>query len=318
MKSKISIFILVYIMCVTLNANAQNVFSVKGNKTYLNDSVFQAIGFRCANALISDKSVSELISHLDEYKTYGLNTISVFFMGSRYSNINGYNLDATLNKTYQTRMEQIIEACDHRNMVVLVGILYWGIGEAARTNDYYKSWTQAEVNAAIRNTMKWLKEKNYKNVFIDPDNEGMAEIGAHFNIDEMICEGKKILPNIAIAYNGSGYPPPCADLSIHFGFKTLQKPYIQTEGTPNQYWAEYSKEKGLNEYINVGIYTKGKKEQQIKDTKELLSKGYGYLFASTWLQNVPPNFNLGGDGSNNNPGIKWWCEFVKQWKSANK
>ena len=91
---------------------AQHIFSVKGNKTYLDDTVFQAIGLRCSNALINDQAVDSLINYLDEYRSYGLNTISVYLLGSRYSNIYGYNQDGTLDPVYQQRLEQIIEACD--------------------------------------------------------------------------------------------------------------------------------------------------------------------------------------------------------------
>ena len=118
-----------------------------------------------------------------------------------------------------------------------------------------------------------------------------------------------------IAYNGKGYPPPCADLPVHFGKKVNSMPYIESEGTPGQYWGEYSKERGLNEYINVGIYTEGKKNQQLRKTREILEAGHGYLFASTWLQNVPPNYNIGGDGSPCDPGIRWWMEFIKEWSA---
>ena len=291
---------------------AQNVFSVVGNKTYLNNKHFLAIGLRCSNALLSDETTNALIDHLNEYKEYGVNTVSVYFMGSRYSNINGYNLDGTLKEDYKIRMGKIIEACDKRNMVVLVGILYWGAQMGSLANAYYENWQQIQVNEAMRNTIIWLKENNYRNVFIDPDNEGMAERGAGFNIDEMICEGQKVDASYYIAYNGQGYPPPCADLSIHFGKKTQHMPYIETEGTPPQYWGAYSKEEGLDHYINVGMYTEGKKEKQLKETKELLDQGHGYLFASTWLQNVPPIYDIGGDGSPCDPGIKWWLEFIKE------
>lgn len=304
--------LLIGALLLTGNMLAQHVFSVNGNQTYLDNKPFQAIGLRCPNALLSDKTVTDLISHLDEYKTYGLNTISVFFMGSRYSHIYGYNPDGTLNKIYKDRMAKIIEACNQRGMVVLVGVLYWGSGMHETTNDFYSTWNQEKVNHAIRNTVRWLTESHYQNVFIDPDNEGMGERGASFDIGEMICAGKKTNPAIAIAYNGKGYPPPCADLAVHFGFKTEQLPYIQTEGTPNEYWGEYSKEKGLNEYINVGIYTPGKKEQQLRETKKLLDKGHGYLFSSTWLQNIPPRYDLGGEGTSADPGIKWWLEYVKE------
>lgn len=291
---------------------AQNIFSVRGNKTYLNGKAFQCIGLRCSNALLTDKTVDDLISHLDEYRSYGLNTISVFFMGSRYSNIFGFQQDGSIDPVYRKRMEKIVEACDSRGMVVLIGILYWGSGLSNLENKNYDRWTQADVNAAMRNTVRWLSEKNYKNVLIDPDNEGMAKRAKGFSIDEMICAGKEANSSVPIAYNGQGYPTPCADLSVHYGFRTKDKPYIQSEGTPDQYWGEYSKENGLNEYINVGIYTSTKKEQQIKKTREILDRGDGYLFASTWLQNVPPNYKLGGDGSPCSPGIIWWLEFIKK------
>lgn len=310
MKKSLITFCFLFLSVTQLAA--QNVFSVKGNKTYLNGKAFQCIGLRCSNALLADNTVTDLISHLDEYRSYGLNTISVYFMGSRYSNIFGYQQDGSIDPVYKARMEKIVEACDKRGMVVLIGILYWGSGLSSLDNKNYDRWTQSEVNAAMLSTVRWLHQKNYKNIFIDPDNEGMAERARGFNIDEMICEGKKANPDIVIAYNGQGYPPPCADLAVHFGFRTMNKPYIQSEGTPDQYWGEYSKENGLNEYINVGIYTKSKKEQQIQKTREILERGDGYLFASTWLQNVPPVYNPGGDGSPCNPGIGWWLEFIKQ------
>jgi hypothetical protein len=298
------------------HVSAQNVFSVKGNKTLLNGEVFQSIGLRCSNALMTEGTTNELIAHLDLYKDYGLNTISVYFMGSRYSNVNGYNLDATLKQEYASRMGRIIEACDKRGMVVLVGILYWGAQIDALENAYYYSWDQEKVNQAMRNTVMWLKENNYKNVFVDPDNEGMAERGAGFSINEMICEGKKVNPEIVITYNSRGYPAPCADLPIHFGRRVSSMPYIATEETPRDYWRDYSKEQGLSEYINVGIYTKGKKDEQLRNTRRLLDRGDGYLFASTWLQNVPPNYHPGGDGSPCDPGMKWWLDFIKEWKAG--
>lgn len=314
---KIYFLILLILFSSIFRATGQNIFNVEGDQTLLNGEVFQAIGLRCSNALLNNTSTSKLIAQLDEFRSYGLNTISIFFMGSRYSNINSYNLDGTLKDDYAARMGRIIEACDQRDMVVLVGILYWGAQMSAEENAYYNSWGQPEVNQAMVNTVNWLRNNNYRNVFIDPDNEGMAERGAGFDIAEMICEGKKANSNLVIAYNGKGYAPPCADLPIHFGEKVASMPYIQTEGTPSQYWGEYSKERGLSEYINVGIYTEGKKAQQLKATKELLVQGHGYLFASTWLQNVPPNYEIGGDGSPCNPGIRWWLEFVKEWKEDN-
>jgi hypothetical protein len=312
---KKTFYLLLLVFGMFNSSHAQNVFSIQGQQTMLNKKPFQVIGLRCSNALLNDATSNDLIQHLDQYQQFGVNAVSVYFMGSRYSNINGYELDGSIKAEYADRMARIIRACDERGMVVLVGILYWGAQMGDLHNAYYQDWEQEDVKNAMRNTIQWLTDNDFRNVFVDPDNEGMAERGKGFNIDEMVCAGKKVNPEISIAYNGRGYPPPCADLAIHFGNITSGMPYIESEGTPDQYWGEYSKERGLSHYINVGIYTEGKKQEQLRRTGELLEQGHGYMLASTWLQNVPPNYDPGGDGTPCNPGIRWWLEFVRDFKS---
>lgn len=283
------------------------IFSVGGEKTFLNDKEFLVIGLRCSNALISDQTTSTLIKHLDLYKSYGINTISVFLMGSRFGDVKGYREDGSLDPVYAGRLAKIIEACDKNAMVVLAGCLYWGTSKAK-----WESWTQKEANAAIANTVGWLTENKYRNVFIDPDNEGMAQRDKGFDISEMITAGKAVNPDMVIGFNSHGFPPVNADLALHFSEKPMDKPYIQSEGTPPEYWGEYSKEKDLYGYINVGIYTSGKKEKQLKDTDNHLRNGMGYIFASTWLQCVPPHTEPGGEGTPADPGIKWWLRYIKE------
>ena len=101
--------------------------------------------------------------------------------------------------------------------------------------------------------------------------------------------------------------------------KDPAKPYIESEGTPKnapgKYWGEYSKAPPLENYINIGIYSDDMKASQIEDTKNHFEKGWGYMCASTWLQCVAPhgpNADPGGDGSKENPGIRWWLEALKE------
>jgi hypothetical protein len=297
--------IVLFAHCCSLSAG--NVFSVKGQKTYLNDKEFLVIGLRCSNALISDATTDGLIAYLDLYKSYEVNTISVFFMGSRFGDVKGYREDASLDTVYLERMAKIIQACDARNMVVLVGCLYWGGSDGK-----WENWKQEDAERAVSNTVKWLSENNYRNVLVDPDNEGMAQKKAGFSIQDMISAGKKVDPTIMIGYNAKGSPSPNADLALHFSDKKEGLPYIESEGTMTGYWGAYSKEEGLYEYINVGIYTEGKKTEQINKTTEHLKHGSGYIFASTWLQNVPPINHPGGDGSPCDPGIQWWLDYIKK------
>jgi len=296
-----------FLILLSLNTDAQHIFAVKGPKTFLNDQEIQVIGLRCSNSLISDETTDDLINYLDVYRSYGINTISVFLMGSRFGDVKGYNEDASLNPVYSNRLGKIIQECDKRGMMVLVGCLYWGNSKAK-----WESWEQQDAEKAIANTVLWLAEHNFRNVFIDPDNEGMAQREAGFDYYNLIAAAKKADPRYMIGYNSTGYPPPNADLALHFSEPVPELPYIESEGTMTDYWGAYSKEKNVYGYINVGMYTEGKKTEQFRTTDQLLQRGHGYLFASTWLQNVPVNHHPGGDGSPCDPGIKWWLEHIKK------
>lgn len=201
MKLKYCLLFFILIFAGFKSHSREHVFRVNEDKTILNDKEFLVIGLRCSNALISDETTQNLIEHLDLYQSYGVNTISVFFQGSRFGDVKGYNADGTLNQKYADRMAKIIEACDQRGMVVLVGCLYWGTSEGK-----WEHWTQQEANAAVANTVKWLSENDYRNVFVDPDNEGMAHRAKGFDIEEMIAAGKNVDSKILIGYNNHGYP----------------------------------------------------------------------------------------------------------------
>ena len=283
-----------------------NIFTVKGQHTFLNGKEFMCIGLRCSNALMSDETTEDLIDHLDLYQRYGVNTISVFFMGSRFGDVQGYRRDGSIHPIYAKRMAKIIEACDDRGMVVLVGCLYWG-----NSKGKYEEWTSNEASLAIANTISWLSDHQYRNVFVDPDNEAMAQRSKGFKIEELIAVAKDIDSTIVVGFNAKSVPPAQADLGLHFAEKKAGICYIQSEGTPSGYWGAYSKEEGLYQYINVGIYTEGKKLEQLGDTDRHLQHGMGYIFASTWLQNIPPNCDPGGDGTPCHPGILWWLEHVR-------
>lgn len=305
----------------TTNYNPYYVFSVKGEKTYLNDQEILLKGLRMSNALISDEAVAELIAHIDTFAFYGLNSFSVYFMGSRFGDIKGYRKDASLDPVYAKRMSQLIEAADKKGFVVLVGCLYWSTSEAK-----WEPWTQKEADLAVANTVKWLRKNNYRNVFIDIDNEGMAMKARKFDPALMVSAARNIDDTYVIATNFKGDPPPEADMAIHHSNRKNGIPYAETEGsapkTPGGYWGSYSKQgkdwnngPDLYQYINIGIYTEEMKEAQIKASFEHFDRGDGYMMASTWLQCVPPegpNHRPGGSsGTADDPGIRWWLQAVR-------
>ena len=291
----------------------RNALTIAGGEIRLNGEPIKIKGLRTTAALMSDDTTRELIDHLDQFRSYGVNTISVYVMGSRFTDVKGYRPDATLDPVYGARLSRIIEAADARKMIVLVGCLYWG---ASRAREGLAHWTQADANRAVSNTVAWLKERNYRSVFVDPDNEGMANAAMKWRIGEMIDRGHAVDPMCIIAYNAKPAPPANADLAIHFSPKIPGKPYVETEGTPpnSQYWGEYSKKDGLSNYLNVGVYTAEMKERQKAATTHHIDGAPCSILDSPWLQAPPPlgpNMNPGGDGTRKDPGIKWWLEYLR-------
>ncbi|MCL2833526.1 MAG: hypothetical protein FWD78_10190 [Treponema sp.] len=301
----------------------KNAFTVRGNKTYLNEKPVLVRGLRCSNGLYSEKAAAELINNLGVYASAGLNAISVFFMGNRYGNVKGYRRDAALEPVYAERMAHIIKAADDLGIIVLVGCLYWEESQAKWTD-----WTQREANLAAANTGDWLRSMDFNNVFIDVDNEGMARARAGFDTRELILAAKSGGASCPVASNYIGPAPEEADLCIHFSHFNKNKPYIETEGVPENapgaYWNRYSKQDSkicnygtsdYQNYINIGVYTPEMKEDQIKRSNTHFDRGDGYMLASTWLQAAAPygpNHNPGGNGSADNPGIAWWLDYTKK------
>jgi len=306
----------------------RHVFSVSGSQVLLNGQPFKVVGLRTSNALISDGETQELIDHLDTFKSYGMNTVSVYFMGSRFGDVKGYRPDATLDPVYAGRMGRILQAADDRGMVVLVGCLYWS---TSRAGENLGAWGQAQANAAVANTVRWLKDNGYRNAFVDPDNEGMASNQKGWDIGQMISAGHAVDPSIMIAYNKSAPPPSNADLLIHHSPKVSGKPWIEAEGSPDAtggYWGTYSKEDGYYNYIRIGRYTPAMKSDQIAKAKAAIGQHNGYMMASTWLQCAPsegvggPFMNPGGSSNlsdvnaniktlHPDAGIKWWLEAMR-------
>ncbi len=286
---------------------------VKDGHLFFDQTSFLVIGLRCSNALVSDRAVDQLIGNLPMFAGYGVNTVTVYVMGSRYGDVMGYREDGTLNPVYTARLARLLSAADACAMAVLVGCLYWGGSRAKR-----EGWTQVEAERAVSHTMRWLTEQDARHVFVDVDNEGMAQRYQGFDDRSLVVAAKSVAPGFVVGTNFRGPPPVEADVALHFAHEVADKPYVETEGTPDNapggYWSAYSKIPGLYGYRNVGVYTAAMKRNQLDRTVEHLASGRGYVLASTWLQAPPPqgpNHEPGGHGGPGDPGIRWWLEFVQ-------
>lgn len=338
MNLKLALLIL---CCLCLPSRAgEYTFRVEGAQLLLNDKPFKIIGLRCSNALMSEDATRRLIDSLDTYRAHGINMVSVFLMGSRFGNVKGYRADASLDPRYTGRLARIIEAADQRGMVVLVGCLYWSVSTASEDLGH---WTQAEADRAVAQTVDWLVKHDYRNVFVDPDNEGMAGRARNWSTKALIAAAHAVDRSIMVA-NNTRQPAPNADLNIHFGPNEPNKPWLDSEATPGKtpggYWGRFSKQayqtdNAYYNYSRIGRYTTEMKEEQLRTMREQMAEYNGYVLASTWLQ-CSPAMGVGGPftsrggrselGSGEDPnaawnkdidtlhpdaGVRWWFVFVK-------
>jgi len=315
---------------------------VEGDQVLFDGRPVDLIGVRCSNALMSDRTTDELIAALDLYQSYGLNTVSVFLMGSRFGDIKGYLPDGSMSPVYLARLEKILNATQERGMMMIVGGLYWGTSKA---KEDLMHWTQEDADRAIAGTAAWLAEKGFTHVILDPDNEGMAGRGMKWETESMVRAAQAANPALPVA-NNTRKEAPSADLTMHFGAKVAGKPWLDSESTPTDtpkgrtYWGKFSKEahqadKFYYNYSRIGRYTEEMKRDQIAKTVAGIEEHNGIILAGTWLQCAPaegvggPFTKLGGlseMGSNGNlnddwnreidrlhpdAGVRWWFEYVR-------
>lgn len=315
--------------------------AVRGGDILLNGQPAKIIGLRCSNALISEDTTKDLIAALDLYRSFGANTVSVFLMGSRFGDVKGYRPDGSLDPVHRDRLEKILRAADQRSMVVIVGCLYWS---TSRAKEDLSKWSQQDADKAIANTARWLGEEGFRNVILDPDNEGMASREMAWKVEPMIRAAKAANPDLVVA-NNTRQNPPNEDLNMHFGKPEMGKPWFDSEATPKEapggYWGRYSKkthqaDQAYYNYSRIGRYTAEMKAEQLRRTKDEIDRHNGHVLASTWLQCAPAEGvggpftkpggrSLLGSGTdkgaawNRDPdrlhpdaGILWWLEFVRE------
>ncbi len=329
------LFVLLFFSFVPRAFAGEHVLTVKGNKILLDGKEFKMAGLRCSNALMSGRSTRMLIDNLDDFQRYGINAVSVYFMGSRFGDIKGFRPDASLSPVYERRMKKIIKAADRRSMVVLVGCLYWSNSKA---KEDLEGWRQEDANRAVANVIRFISENGYRNVFVDPDNEGMAQRAKGWSIKEMIGAGHEVDPGVLIAYNSHKEPyPGNADILIHhagnFDHPSVKgRPYVETEGTayaPGGYWGDFSKREGYYNYIRIGRYSEAMKDSIYEKAADRIENHGGFFLASTWLQcgkgeGIGGPFmkpgGYGGGAVNEQPlttfqedaGICWFLEWIRE------
>ncbi|MDX1285152.1 MAG: cellulase family glycosylhydrolase, partial [Draconibacterium sp.] len=332
-----NIIVLFLLFFAGLTIHAQKL-SIKGHSFYLDNIPFDMWGVRVASASQSNEYTDALITNLADYKASGINTISVFLQGSS----GGYSepfLDGgkKIKSEDWKRLTKIIKACAKNDMVVIVGIFYQ---RTVKNPEISKLKSEEEIRQAVRTVAAKLKP--YKNVIINIANEQNSNHYKAFkafnfnnpeNIISLCEEVKKIDPQRIVG--GGGYHD---DWNVDIGksefvdvllFDTFSGDIEKNQHSGWHY--DYFRENGVpdkpivnvelfggwtRQFIPQGVYAEEGKEihyQEIEAAK-LRSGLYVHLHSNPWFQAVaqdlPNRFDLGGDGTIESPGVKWYFDKI--------
>jgi hypothetical protein len=300
--------------------------SVSGERFLLNGKPSQLWGLRGASATRDDALTDHLIAQLDEYKAHGTNAVTVFYCGSSLANYDPFSADGTaLDPGHHARMIRIIEECDRRGMVVVVGIFYqnapFGLRDATSVETAVRTVTRAlrphrNVILNIANEQNSHNWKDEAAIFDFRDPEGQAQLCrvAHeedpgriagaggYNWSKNVAIGRS--PDVnALLFDTSKLDENSGAMYDSYRAAGIFKPMANVE----QFGAVSGTWKGA-------IFPEDAKDlyyQEIDATVERPGLS-AFFFYMPWVQREPVRYDLGGSGRTGDPGVRWYFEHQKR------
>lgn len=325
---------LVLLLTLTRLAGHAAEITRDGGRLLLDGKPIKLWGVRTASASQSDDSTDQLLAQLDEYQRHGLNSVAVFYQGSSGGYSNPFSPDgADLNPAHHRRMINIIEACDRRGMVVIVGIFY-------QRSDFFRqaaAWERAVATATrllrpYRNVI--INIANEQNSGLYKDSNGIFDIGdpaALIRLCKVVhAEDKHRLagaggydhaknialglsPNVDLLLFDTNGPEDSGALYDRFVAAGVKdKPIVNVE----QFGA-YSAKKPDFPTV-AGVFTEANKALFLREIAAAQSRPFfhTFFFDARWLQGTghghsSNRYDLGGDGTEASPGWRWYAEAVR-------
>jgi hypothetical protein len=306
--------------------------SRSGMNFLLDGAPFEMWGMRVASASQTQALTVHLIAQFDSYKAAGLNTLSVCYQGSSGAYTNPFSDDGlSIEAGHKARMEQIVKAARAQGMVVIVNVFYgrtiWKFDGAAAVNNVLKTVAKDLLpyrNVIISpggetNTSRW----NDKRAIFDmgvPANIGALcasvhsvdpkrlcgaggtfeadyniALGRDRNVDVLLFDTGAVMPDSSFLYNlyvAHGVRKPIVNVEM-FGALTLQwlPAGVFSDAVKNHYYAEI-------------------------DRKRMIPGLSLFFFSEPWHQRDPIHYELGGDGTPDSPGIRWFWDYVRKGSRA--
>jgi hypothetical protein len=155
----------------------------------------------------SDENTGRFISKIPEYNSHGVRAFTLNlqggFPGYEGAVNSAFRPDGTLREKYLGRIKNVIEECDKRGMVVILGLFYQRQDQILRDEQAVKS--------GVVNAVNWVKDTGFTNVVIEIANEYDHGGFDHDIIKtaegevELIRLVKKTVPELLVSASGLGH-----------------------------------------------------------------------------------------------------------------
>jgi hypothetical protein len=295
-------------------------FEIRNDRAWLGGREMKIWGIRSANGLMSQAVTERLVRNLDNMTAHGINAVNVYIMGSNtgwpeeWGARNGFERSGALKPEFAERLEWLIREADRRGMVVGVGIFTPRNVANLDGEDAYKR--------ALQDVGRFLKDRNLRNVFVDMMHE---------------YNHRRVVPDIFKEPNG-----PEKKAKLHKWFKEANAEVPAgicatidrgTEGffpgsdiniiqktmpIPKQGFTINIESHKRDNYDSDGIYTpEGLAENYAWFEEYKKTPNAAIFLHAAWLTGVTgrsgtaPNAEMGGRGTKDDPGVRWYYEWVR-------
>jgi CubicO group peptidase (beta-lactamase class C family) len=198
--------------------------SLIGEKWHVNETVTNRgtraegllMNVRMVNSVFEDRrrpefnpeaSTDRFLAHLPDYAAHGVGAITTCLQGGMPGYEGAVNsafaADGSLRMPYLARVGRVIEACDRRGLVVILGCFYQRQDQMLATED--------SVRRAVNNTARWIGRRGFRNVVLEIANEFDHNGFDHRLLRteegeiELIRLAKEVAPGLLVSTSGLGH-----------------------------------------------------------------------------------------------------------------
>lgn len=311
---------------------------INGQYFTLGEQPFDMWGVRVASATQNKAYTRSLITNLDDYKSNGINCISVFLQGSSGGYSDPFtNNGKTIDKKHLKRLNRIIKECAKREMVVIVGIFYQ---RTIRDAEICNLRSESDIRNAVITITRHLKP--HENIIVNIANEQNSSYYKGFkpfnfndphNIISLCSEVKETDPRRIVGAGGyndslnviigksehvdvllfdtfSGDIEKGHDSGWHYN-------YFKAEGVPGKPIVNVEIFGGwTGQFTPQGVYPSQAKTIHLNEIEAAKKQPglYVHFHSNTWFQGAGQEFNnrfdLGGMGTHNDPGVRWYFNEI--------